>query len=82
MTLRKALLAASLLAFPIASMAQPIDGVYVSAGIGAAMLGTTNVVGTNPRTASASTALRRSATASVTVSAQNSNCLVPRCQPI
>ena len=48
MTLRKALLAASLLAFPIASMAQPIDGVYVSAGIGAAMLGTTNVGASTP----------------------------------
>ncbi len=35
MTLRKALLAATVLALPMAAQAQPVSGVYVGAGVGA-----------------------------------------------
>ena len=43
MTLRKALLAATVLALPVAASAQPIDGLYISGGIGANMVSSTDV---------------------------------------
>ena len=35
MTLKKALLAATVLALPMAAQAQPVSGLYVGAGVGA-----------------------------------------------
>ena len=43
MSLKKALLAATMLALPVAAQAQPVTGLYVGAGIGMNMLMTTDV---------------------------------------
>ena len=43
MTFRKALLAATMLALPVAAQAQPVTGLYVGAGIGLNMLMETDV---------------------------------------
>ena len=43
MTFRKALLAATMLALPVAAQAQPVTGLYVGAGIGINMLMETDV---------------------------------------
>jgi OOP family OmpA-OmpF porin len=49
MMLRKALLAATILAMPVAAMAQPVTGLYVAGGIGGNYLMDTNakLSGTN-----------------------------------
>ena len=47
MTIRKALLAATVLALPVAATAQPINGLYVSGGLGANWLAQTDIRSNN-----------------------------------